>query len=334
MILSPFEKIISAVINSRQIKKIRALKHLRDKIGFVQDIYYNYKKIAFAVTIDHITACNRKCPYCPHFWSGRDTGLMPDGVYYKIIDDLHDLDFQGQIIFAPWSEPLLDDRLEDFAGYAKDNLPKCTLIVLTNGDLLTIKKFQALISSGIDMIDVSDHYSIEQDRYMIGKPRQAIETYLQLDEVNRKKIHFHDPNYKRIRGLERFHNRSGLVPLKNCVTTKKLCRICIFPETILAINYKGDVLLCARQWRESPVYGNIIKEHIKDIWQNPEFIRVRKALRKGIFELDLCQSCGWGYALAPEEITTIIAARDRRERSGGKEISSPVPLTEFRESRI
>ncbi len=314
MIRSFSDKIISALINSRPIRKIGWLKYLKDKSGFLRELYYNHKTLGSSVAIENTTACNRACPYCPHFWNDRGSHLMPESVFRKIIGDLRDLDYRGLIIFAPWSEPLLDDRLAAFVAYAKDHLPKSRVAILTNGDLLTGVKFRELIAAGVDMIDVSDHYTIRDDRYQIDAPKQAIATYRRLDENDRKKLHFHDPNYKKIRGLERFNNRSGLVPLRECVSVENLCRTCVFPETIMAINFRGNILLCARQWREDPVYGNVVTEHLRDIWQKAAFVRARSALRKGIFELDLCRNCGYGYPLEPGEVTAVRAAR-----SGGPE---------------
>jgi len=165
------------------------------------------------------------------------------------------------------------------------------------------------MSSGVDMIDVSDHYEILDNRYAISEAKQAIKTYQQLGEDDKKNLHFHDANYRKIRGLERFHNRSDLIPLKDYISIENLCKICSLPEEIVTVNYQGNVVLCARQWIDSPTYGNVTNEHIKTIWKKPEFAQVRKALRKGIFELELCKNCGFGYPPEPAEILELKASQ-------------------------
>lgn len=109
------------------------------------------------------------------------------------------------------------------------------------------------------------NYTVYDNQYTIDKPKQAIQTYNQLDGTYKRSIHFHDPNYKKIRGLDRFHNRSGLVPLKDCIAVESFFKMCELPEMILTINYKGEALLCARQWGDTPVYGDVSYEHITDI---------------------------------------------------------------------
>lgn len=303
------QKMISSFLTSRWLRKNKPARLLKDNVEFLQDLYHSLKPMSDAVAIENITDCNRKCPYCPHFWQERKSLLMPEPIYRKIIHDLAQLSYEGTLVFAPWSEPLLDDRLTGFIEYAKARLPRCRVTLLTNGDLLTLKKFRELAFAGTDMIDVSDHYTILDGRYAALKPEQAVKTYRRLGEEERKILHFHKHNDRKIRGLERFHNRSGLVPLKNCILLKLLQHRCSFPEKILAVNHKGDVLLCARQWTEKPAYGNVAGEGLRAIWKKKEYVQERKALRKGFFRPEVCQKCGCGDLLTPEEVLELKASR-------------------------
>ena len=116
--------------------------------------------------------------------------------------------------------------------------------------------------------------------------------------------------------MDMFHNRCGLVPLKDCISYENLSKTCDWPEGGITIDSKGQVLLCCRQWTDKPTYGNVQNEHISDIWKRAEFSRIRKNLRKGIFELELCNTCGMGYLpdadqvekLKTEEQSSIIQA--------------------------
>jgi len=220
---------------------------------------------------------------------------MPEPIFKKIVDDLSSLDYGGNIIFAPWSEALLDSRLPHFVAYGRSKLPKCHIEIQTNGDLLTFDKFKELCRAGVDEFHVSEHFKIADDQYVRDVPRQAIKTYLKLDQDDKKAIHFDDSNSKRIMRMDWFHNRSGLVPLQDCVSIESLCSKCDFPESILSINYKGGVLLCAKQWKDHPTFGNVQDKPLKDIWQETRYKGIRKNLRKGVFELELCRNCWFGY---------------------------------------
>ena len=240
---------------------------------------------------------------------------MPESLLQKIIQDLSDLNYKGTIIFAPFGEPLLDDRLPSFVDHIKKNLRKCTVTILTNGDLLTVERFRRLIRSGVDCFNISDHFDSHDDRYVIAEPIAAIETFLALNETDREKMTFLDNNYERIRKLDRFHDRCGLVPLDDIVSQENLYKTCEFSESTMAISYKGDVLVCARQWTKAPIFGNVGKEHVRDIWRKRNFRRIRKDLRKGVFELELCRNCGHGYMPDPSYIKELKALQPIQPQS-------------------
>jgi radical SAM protein with 4Fe4S-binding SPASM domain len=82
-------------------------------------------------------------------------------------------------------------------------------------------------------------------------------------------------------------SRGGLVDIERPMRK----RICYQASTDAIVDYKGNVILCCNDYNISQVFGNIEDMHIEKIWNQPEFKRVRKDLRKGIFDLDLCRTC-------------------------------------------
>ena len=240
---------------------------------------------------------------------------MPESLFRKIVHDLSDFNYKGRLVFAPFGEPLLDDRLPSFVDHLKKNLRKCTVIILTNGDLLTVDRFKRLDNAGVDHFTISDHFDIHNDQYVIAEPIAAIETFLVLNETDREKMTFLDNNYERIRKLDRFHDRCGLVPLDDSVSQENLYKTCEFPESFTTISYEGDVLVCCRQWTNGPMFGNVGKEHVRDIWRKRNFRRIRKDLRKGVFELELCRNCGHGYMPDPSYIKELKALQPIQPQS-------------------
>jgi len=295
MIKRVYVKSVNHLIKNPFLNKVKAAQFLWNHFSFLKDFYYECRDLPDFLAIENIGECNRRCPYCPHYWSPRNRNQMPEPIFKKIVDDLGDSDYRGRIFLAPWGEALLDTRLPSLVRYARKKIPGCFIEVQTNGDLLTYEKFRELVSAGVNEFHVSEHYKIMDGRYVIDEPKQDVRKFLELDKENRKLFHFDDRNSKRVMRMDRFHNRSGLVPLKDEISIKDLCRICDLPEAILSINYKGDVVLCARQWKDDPTYGNVMDERLTTIWNHVEYRRIRKELRKGIFNLDLCKSCNFGY---------------------------------------
>jgi len=287
----------------RCLRQNKVARFIRDRSHALVDFYFRYRNVPDAIAIENTSACNRRCPYCPHFWSPRPEDRMPAPVFNKILDDLCDLDFRGLILMAPWGEAILDDRLTEWLKRTKERLPRCSIEIQTNGDLLSLDTFRGLIAAGVDEFHVSEHFSVSGGRYVYDEPKQAVLTYRALNPNDRKAVHFDAQNRNRIARSERFHNRGGLVPLQDSISMESLCHRCDFIECILAINFRGDVVLCGRQWTDRPTFGNVQDEHLADIWKKAEFRRIRQALRQGRFLSPLCNDCLFGFLPDADDLT-------------------------------
>jgi len=83
---------------------------------------------------------------------------------------------------------------------------------------------------------------------------------------------------------ETLRSRGGLIEIKGKKKTR--CDL-----TLLVVDYKGDVLLCCDDYFGKYSFGNVNDKNIMDIWNSKNFKSMRKKLRKGIFELDICKKC-------------------------------------------
>lgn len=244
-----------------------------------------YDKIDFfkVVHIETTNVCNRACPYCPQKTVERGNSFMDTTLFKRIIDQLRELKFDGQINLYRYGEPLLDKRLPYLISYVRKALPSAYIEVETNGDFLTIDVYEKLIRSGVDLVAVSIHPIFDGNRYIYGYPEHLKEV-LKQEKVRCKVMG---------KSGDRLCNRGGLVPLKDVkIRTGK----CLSPTEYLIINVEGKVLLCCEQYRaqDGPVFGDLRKERLIDIWNKPEFKQVRKKLRMGIKEYDICKKCGVG----------------------------------------
>ena len=87
------------------------------------------------------SSCTRKCYFCPtskdgfyNKYNNHDFSLQ---LFTKVINDLSDMDYSGEIVLSGWSEPLLNKNTIVFLKLINTKLPNAKKALVTNGDLLT-----------------------------------------------------------------------------------------------------------------------------------------------------------------------------------------------------
>ncbi|EKZ6375164.1 SPASM domain-containing protein [Klebsiella aerogenes] len=216
--------------------------------------------------------CNLECSYCPaSFKNGRGKNLMPVDTFKKAIDDLSKINYSGRISPHFFGEPLLDDRLPDLMRYVRGKLPKSKIIIHTNGIRLSKEKYDACIQAGVDGFLVTKHTAT--------MPKNIV------DIVNSK---YAKHGTLRVRSLDNItlFNRGGSVKPKK---ERKMKR-CYYLSDEISITHTGNVV-CTNDFSESHVFGNVNERDLLDIWNSEEFKAVRKDIRAGIFNLDMCKKC-------------------------------------------
>lgn len=98
-----------------------------------------------SVEIETINRCNNDCSFCPVSKENdlREPMRMPEELFYKIIDELAEMEYKGYLSLFSNNEPLLDTRILDFLAYAVEKLPDAVHAMYTNGMLLTKEIFKA-----------------------------------------------------------------------------------------------------------------------------------------------------------------------------------------------
>jgi len=227
-----------------------------------------------AVEIETGTECNRKCSYCPNSAYQRKKGFMEFSLYKKIIDELAGINFNGR--FSPhfYNEPLLDKRLPRLIAYARKKLPETFICIYTNGDFLDEKYYKKLIASGADNFFVTQH-----GKELNPKLKQLISSLKKEEKKNITVRVFGD------KGTFVF-NRGGLMQLNS---SKFI--YCSFPSNSIVIDWKGNILLCCNDYFGSHVLGDLKKEKLLGVWNKEDFKKIRRNLRKGIFDLGICRKC-------------------------------------------
>lgn len=102
------------------------------------------------------TKCNYKCVICPHHKLIRAKEIMSTELFKQVFDRIvEETDQYTTLTFPGMGEPLLDHDITEKIRYAKQRRPDLQVMILTNGSVLTPKKFQEFEALGVTSVRVS-----------------------------------------------------------------------------------------------------------------------------------------------------------------------------------
>lgn len=296
------------------MKKAAIIKKL-SKIKFLKGAYYkvhprfnqlgasvfraynliNYKnaQVFKDIVIETSSACNRRCRYCPVTYYPRNDLKMPEDTFYRVINQLAERHYRGEIYLNCYNEPLLDDRLPQFIKYASDKCPQSFIYLASNGDLLDLSAFKKLIQSGISLIVVTQY-----DKEMGKNLKELLSA---MEESDKKYIEIHNGSDLNL------CNRAGA--LKELQIEESIAYKCSRPDIQLIISAEGRAVLCCNDYFGEEVMGDVSKENVFDIWVKNRFRDIRRDLRRGKRKnIGICSRCDFPYGGYP--LPRIPAARN------------------------
>lgn len=249
-------------------------------------ISYGRSDMPLTVGIETIASCTRQCPYCtvsqPEFAKSRKETVMADETYQKIIDQLAQLPrkgkgvgFNGILHLHGFGEPLLDKKIVERVKSARQKLPEAIIGFHTNGDLLTEEKFLQLADAGINEIIITPHEGQFSDKILQLKAKYRS---LKIIKLNKP--------------LTAFSNRAGQLNIPAEQQQKPLKR-CVHPTFALEITADGRIIVCSNDSLVTEPMGSIAQSSLMEIWQDPQYRKLRYALRHGRTDQlpQICTQC-------------------------------------------
>ncbi len=228
-----------------------------------------------ALTIETHNLCNRKCWFCKHgtFNKKESTNWMSWDLITRIVQNLKDYNFSGRLSWYRINEPLLDRRIFEIVTYSRKELPNSFLSILTNGDLLTPQKLDALFNAGINSVGVSIYDDISYRKFQL----EAFSRCVLLDRRPKKEGSF-------------VESRGGNIKVENVFDKKN--QNCFRPSTMMNVLANGDVVLCCADFYAEVKVGSLRHQRIETVWAGPLLKKYRKTLEEqGRTTLALCSQC-------------------------------------------
>ena len=235
------------------------------------------------VEIETFNRCNGGCSFCPanKDIDKRKPTFMDEKLFYKIIDELAELNYSGRLALFSNNEPFLDKRMDGFIKYTRKKLPKAYIYIYCNGTLLTVERVKDIIDS-LDKL-VIDNYN---DNLELIPSVESISKFCQNNSSIDKKIEI----YVR-KEHEVLSNRGNQAPNKK--EKPKVQKIkCLLPFVQMVIRPDGKVSLCCNDVYGNYTMGDCNKNKLTEIWWSNRYKKVRKRIREqGRRGIKICRYC-------------------------------------------
>jgi 8-amino-3,8-dideoxy-alpha-D-manno-octulosonate transaminase len=230
------------------------------------------------IEIEINSDCNLACSYCPNSKMKRkEQGEMKDEVLATILAQLKSIKYSGKIAFDFYNEPTIAKKFLEHVRLVKKELPQSFIEIYSNGTRVnTENDALEIIDAGVDKFIVTKHEAIEQFKFT--------DVYNSLGVKHKSFFELREHEDLSLT------NRGGILEdIYNEGTINEPCRI---PSLITTITLEGNVLPCFEDFNQTETMGNILEEHITEIWNKPKYKEFRRSLLQGKrFEHEICKNC-------------------------------------------
>lgn len=249
---------------------------------YVNQLKYNVP-LFNSIEIETYNRCNGVCSFCPVSVQNetRVEKKMTMELFKKIVRELNELNYDGNICLFSNNEPFLDDRIIDFQKYAKRILPDAYFYLYTNGTLLTMEKFISIIEYLDELI--IDNYN--QQLQLIPMVQKIVDYCESHDKLRRKvTVILRKPN-------EILTSRGGDSPNKKMNKVEFADDSCVFPFLQMIVRPDGKVSLCCNDPLGKYSLGDLNEQSIREVWYGEQYCNVRNKILSGRKELNKCSGC-------------------------------------------
>jgi len=264
--------------------------HEKDRIGnYIMDPENSSFLGLSVVELSISDVCNRSCVFCPRGVPGSyspSNKFMEFSTVEKIIRELDDKDYKGEIHLCGFGEPIYHPKLMEIITLISNLLPESYLELTTNGDSLIEDTLGDLVSSGLSKLVVNCYDSLSQ---IVGR-----DSFLKSVEGLNYKIRHHviDCSLSLGDNMDNFGftNRGGSV--KGQDLSVPLDKECFYPFYKMTVDWSGEVVLCCNDWgKEFGPNLNLVHASVEDIWSSGEFTDIRIKLSEKDRSSSPCNKC-------------------------------------------
>lgn len=264
------------------------------------------------IIVDVTEVCNLACIHCPHpsfkaseHYNARYQSLE---LNRKLVDEVRSsgAGHTQYIRYTGEGEPLIHPQLPEMLNYAVLHSGS-TISLTTNGTLLNNKRIQAILATGVHVIDISlDAYkpetyakirvngNLDDTRANVlsllaairtsGSKTKLVVSYveqpLNLAETAAFEVFWKTQGADYV-VIRRLHSAAGAVTGTAAQIRHEIGaeprRPCLYPWERIILNPRGELIFCPQDW----VHGSVVIDYrtttIKETWQGEFYRALREA---------------------------------------------------------
>jgi hypothetical protein len=264
------------------------------------------------IEIETSSQCNRRCSYCPNsmFDRMRENDFLEMSVYQKMIRELAEIDYDGDIKFVGNNEFFMHKQNRAYVEFARVHLPKVRMTLFSNGDYLARDDLEWASSAGVQLLIVTLHPGATKQYDDVEVMRRANMFQNQIG-LPLQLRHFHKgaslqfmTGFGRttvlagLTDLSKFgHNWTALLPGDENIVRSDPCT---YPLRQFVVNYRGDIFMCCIAFKdrtpENDTIGAITSnlmdhESVFQAYTSPGLTNWRRSLFNTAVKADPCRTC-------------------------------------------
>jgi hypothetical protein len=264
------------------------------------------------IEIETSSQCNRRCGYCPNskFDRLRHNDFLDIDIYQKMIRELAEIDYDGDIKFVGNNEFFMHRQNRLYVEYARAYLPNARMTLFSNGDYLEKADIEWASSARVGLLIVTLHPGPTKHYDDVEVMRRAhlfqkqIGLPLQLQ-------HFQPGvNLQFVTGLgntrvtagltdlAKFgHNWTALLPGGETFVRSDPCT---YPLRQFVVNHAGDIFMCCIAFKDrtreneetGAITGNLAGyASVFQAYASPGLVAWRRSLFNTAVKADPCRTC-------------------------------------------
>jgi len=263
-------------------RRIRSNPDIARQDAYVANAINYPVAVPVNVTIETVNMCNGHCSFCPASVENNKQKLeyMSEELFTKLIDELHDWNYRGELALYGNNEPLIDKRIIAFTKYAKEQLPYAEIRLLTNGKLLTVNIFKELVKH-LDILCIENYSNA-------GVMHKGVREVFEYCEMH--------PEYKEKTTII-MRNETEILSSRGSLASNRETiddygeHSCTQPFLSIFVHPNGDCGICCADVYGDYILGNAKEKTLYDIWHSSEYDVVRKRIAGGRKQMERCKNC-------------------------------------------